>query len=119
MGFEPTPPKRLELESSALDHSATEAVIYKGFPQKKKKEFVLFFKVCFEKIISWPSCFCLDHQLNCRSTHGLVGYDDRLTRGRSPVQFRVGVYFSFVCKKNTKENFFQPLTHNQTPWPSG
>ena len=24
MGFEPTPPKRLELESSALDHSATE-----------------------------------------------------------------------------------------------
>ena len=24
VGFEPTPPKRLELESSALDHSATE-----------------------------------------------------------------------------------------------
>ncbi len=24
MGFEPTPPKRLELESSALDRSATE-----------------------------------------------------------------------------------------------
>ena len=26
VGFEPTPPKRLELESSALDHSATEPV---------------------------------------------------------------------------------------------
>ena len=25
VGFEPTPPKRLELESSALDHSATNA----------------------------------------------------------------------------------------------
>ena len=26
VGFEPTPPKRLELESSALDHSATNAI---------------------------------------------------------------------------------------------
>ena len=25
MGFEPTPPKRIELESIALDHSATDA----------------------------------------------------------------------------------------------
>ena len=31
------------------------------------------------------------------STHGLVGYDDRLTRGRSPVRFRVGVFF--FCEK--------------------
>ena len=27
VGFEPTPPKRTELESVALDHSATDAVI--------------------------------------------------------------------------------------------
>ncbi len=26
MGFEPTPPKRTELESVALDHSATDAL---------------------------------------------------------------------------------------------
>ena len=32
-------------------------------------------------------------KLSSGSTHGLVGYDDRLTRGRSPVQFRVGVVF--------------------------
>ena len=31
VGFEPTPPKRLELESSALDHSATEPVLYCKF----------------------------------------------------------------------------------------
>ena len=30
MGFEPTPPKRLELESSALDRSATEPDVDKG-----------------------------------------------------------------------------------------
>ena len=28
MGFEPTPPKRLELESSALDHSAIQAMFH-------------------------------------------------------------------------------------------
>ena len=28
MGFEPTPPKRTELESVALDHSATDAIHY-------------------------------------------------------------------------------------------
>ena len=28
MGFEPTPPKRIELESTALDRSATNAYIY-------------------------------------------------------------------------------------------
>ena len=28
VGFEPTPPKRLELESSALDRSATEPLCY-------------------------------------------------------------------------------------------
>ena len=27
VGFEPTPPKRTELESVALDHSATDAII--------------------------------------------------------------------------------------------
>ena len=27
VGFEPTPPKRTELESVALDHSATDAVL--------------------------------------------------------------------------------------------
>ena len=27
--------------------------------------------------------------------HSLVGYDDRLTRGRSPVRFRVAVLFRF------------------------
>ena len=46
MGFEPTPPKRLELESSALDRSATEPDVDKGvnfkihfkvFVQSKKK----------------------------------------------------------------------------------
>ena len=30
VGFEPTPPKRLELESSALDHSAIQPVKRKG-----------------------------------------------------------------------------------------
>ena len=28
VGFEPTPPKRTELESVALDHSATDALYY-------------------------------------------------------------------------------------------
>ena len=28
VGFEPTPPERIELESTALDHSATDAKIY-------------------------------------------------------------------------------------------
>ena len=30
VGFEPTPPKRLELESSALDHSATKPLGYEN-----------------------------------------------------------------------------------------
>ena len=29
--------------------------------------------------------------------YGLVGYDDRLTRGRSPVRFRVDVLFRYLC----------------------
>ena len=37
-------------------------------------------------------------------THGLVGYDVRLTRGRSPVQFRVGVVFA---AKNYSVSFGQ------------
>ena len=28
--------------------------------------------------------------------YGLVGYDDRLTRGRSPVRFRVDVFFTVL-----------------------
>ena len=39
VGFEPTPPKRTELESAALDHSATNAkfIIYTKNIKKKIK----------------------------------------------------------------------------------
>ncbi len=37
VGFEPTPPKRVELESTALDHSAIQAVIVNAFSQWNKR----------------------------------------------------------------------------------
>ena len=38
VGFEPTPPKRTELESVALDHSATDAqCIYGGLAQSEER----------------------------------------------------------------------------------
>ena len=40
MGFEPTPPKRLELESSALDRSATE-------PERVQwSRFMIYYALC-------------------------------------------------------------------------
>ena len=47
-------------------------------------------------VVSTPRCGRGNPGSNpgyCSSIHGLVGYDDRLTRGRSPVQFRVDVFF--------------------------
>ena len=45
--------------------------------------------------------------------YGLVGYDDRLTRGRSPVRFRVDVLFRylrlvFALEKNMTGVGFEP-----------
>ena len=47
------------------------------------------------------------------SIYGLVGYDDRLTRGRSPVRFRVDVLFRylrlvFALEKNMTGVGFEP-----------
>ena len=48
------------------------------------------------------------------STHGLVGYDDRLTRDRSPVRFWLGVFFIqiFFVKNREKvaKGGFDPPT---------
>ena len=44
----------------------------------------------------------------CSSIHGLVGYDDRLTRGRSPVRFRVD-----VCITVPVAQWIRHLTTNQ------
>ena len=37
---------------------------------------------------------------------GLVGYDVRLTRGRSPVRFWAGVFIFFFIKKNKSKCLF-------------
>ena len=46
-GFEPAPPKRLELESSALDHSANNAL---NRETKKRLSFKTKFNFIFKKI---------------------------------------------------------------------
>ncbi len=38
VGFEPTPPKRIELESIALDHSATDAFSFTAAMMKKNSQ---------------------------------------------------------------------------------
>ena len=58
------------------------------------------------------------------SSYGLVGYDDRLTRGRSPVRFRVAVLFQDKNKNkltvlNVDVSLCTTLLLLLTPWPSG
>ena len=48
-----------------------------------------------------------DSAINLRS-YGLVGYDDRLTRGRSPVRFRVDVCITVPVAQRIRH-----LTTNQ------
>ena len=61
VGFEPTPPKRLELESSALDRSATEPISLSSSPsatQKQhllEKDLLLFIRTVMVWMTPWPS----------------------------------------------------------------
>ena len=81
VGFEPTPPKRLELESSALDHSATEPryamhwtemkkyffwkKISKSFWKKKYNFFIFVYRLAYAVIVAeWLR----------RQTWNLVGF---------------------------------------------
>ena len=51
------------------------------------------------------------------STHGLVGYDDRLTRDRSPVRFWLGVLFVVKGHISTRGlvGYDDRLTRDRSP----
>ena len=55
VGFEPTPPKRTELESVALDHSATDA-------------YIMMCCLVSSVVVGWCACVCA-----YRSLHNLAG----------------------------------------------
>ncbi len=73
---------------------------------------IIFFFKFFEKNLHCKILVDKTFPVSC-GTHGLVGYDVRLTRGRSPVQFRVGVLFyfqffvfGFCFSKKEKKTFY-------------
>ncbi len=64
MGFEPTPPKRTELESVALDHSATDALFVYLFPVD---DAVCYIKIYYHTVL-------LSYTYNIYYTYAIISH---------------------------------------------